>query len=66
MTEEELEYNDGEYNEAGEEQEYYDEEEGEGEGEWDGNEEDAVQVGDEIQLVSSSKHSIAFSEHQCH
>ncbi|KAG0357182.1 hypothetical protein BG005_003846 [Podila minutissima] len=51
MTEEELEYNDGEYNEAGEEQEYYDEEEGEGEGEWDGNEEDAVQVGDEIQLT---------------
>ncbi|KAG0085823.1 hypothetical protein BGZ93_000439 [Podila epicladia] len=49
MTEEELEYNDGKYNEAREEQEYYDEEEGEGE--WDGNEEDAVQVGDEIQLT---------------
>lgn len=52
MTEEELEYN-GNYDVAGEElQEYYEEEE-DGEGEWDGNEEDAVQVGDEIELVSA-------------
>lgn len=51
MTEDELEYN-GNYDEACEElQEYYEEEEG-GEGEWDGDEEDAVQVGDEIELVS--------------
>lgn len=51
MTEEELEYN-GNYDEPGEElQEYYEEQEN-GEGEWDGDEEDAVQVGDEIELVS--------------
>ncbi|KAG0040494.1 hypothetical protein BGZ82_002210 [Podila clonocystis] len=57
MTEEELEYIDGEYNEAGGEQEYYDEKEVEQEeeeyeeGEGDGNEEDGVQFGDEIQLT---------------
>ncbi|KAG0033373.1 hypothetical protein BGZ81_008583 [Podila clonocystis] len=55
MTEEELEYIDGEYNEAGGEQGYYDEDEEEEEededGEEDGNEEDGVQVGDEIQLT---------------
>ncbi|KAG0327372.1 hypothetical protein BG000_000986 [Podila horticola] len=50
MTEEDLEYNDGEYNDTGEGQEYYDEEE-DGEGEWDGNEEGPVQVGDEIELT---------------
>ncbi|KAF9216290.1 hypothetical protein BGZ59_010341 [Podila verticillata] len=51
MTEEELEYTVN-YDEASEElqEEYYEEEEG-GEGEWDGDEEDAVQVGDDIELT---------------
>jgi len=52
MTEEELEYN-GNYDVAGEELLEYCEEEEVGEGEWDGNEEDTVQVGDEIELVSA-------------